>query len=84
MKISEFIIPRTELCHKLVGLKLGNSFMMGYPIYLKHSIYDRAKFQFNFCFLISYEEYEKNFLVYELLLKKIAGTFEALEVIFYL
>lgn len=53
---------------------------MGYPIHLKHSNYDRAKFQFNFCILISEEEYEMNFLVYEFLLKKIAKTFEMLEV----
>lgn len=80
LKISEFVIPRTELCDNLVSLRLGNSYLMGYPILLKNHNYDRAKFQFNFCLLISEEEYEKNFLVYELLLKKVAKTFETLEI----
>lgn len=55
---------------------------MGYPIHLKNHTYERAKFQFNFCLLISDEEYENNFLVYELLLKKVAKTFESIEVIY--
>lgn len=80
LKISEFVIPRTELCDNLISLKLGNAYLMGFPIHLKNPNYERAKFQFNFCLLISDSDYEKNFLIYELLLKKIAKTFESIEI----
>jgi hypothetical protein len=53
---------------------------MGYPILMEHHTYNRMKFQFGFCILISDEEYRLNYIVYELLLKKIAKTFESLEV----
>jgi hypothetical protein len=74
------MIPRTELCDNLISLKLGNSYMMGYPIQLKNDAYERTKFQFNFCILIKEEEYNSNLYIYELLLKKIAKTFESIEV----
>jgi hypothetical protein len=74
------MIPRTELCDNLISLKLGNSYMMGFPIQLKNDAYERTKFQFNFCILIKEEEYNSNLYIYELLLKKIAKTFETIEV----
>lgn len=80
LKISEIVIPRTELCDNLVSLKLGSAYLMGFPIHLKNTIYERTKFQFNFCLLISEEEYEKNYLIYELLLKKVAKTLEVIEI----
>jgi hypothetical protein len=61
-------------------MKLGNAYLMGFPIHLKNSNYDRAKFQFNFCIMISDKEYDKNSLIYELLIKKVAKTFESLEI----
>lgn len=61
-------------------MKLGNAYLMGFPIHLKNPNYERAKFQFNFSLLISAEEYEKNFLIYELLLKKVAKTLEEIEI----
>lgn len=53
---------------------------MGFPIHLKNPNYERAKFQFNFCLMISDQEYDKNSTIYEILLKKIAKTFESLEI----
>jgi hypothetical protein len=53
---------------------------MGYPIQLKNDAYERTKFQFTFCILIKEDEYNKNFYIYELMLKKIAKTFETIEV----
>ena len=84
MLVSEFVIPQTELCENFLSFKLGETYLMGFPIYLKNSNYERAKFQFNFCVLITEEEYEKNHIIYEFLLKKIGRLFETLEVIFLL
>ncbi len=53
---------------------------MGYPILMEHHTYNRMKFQFGFCILITDDEYNNNYVIYELLLKKIAKTFESLEV----
>lgn len=80
VKVSEFVIPRTELCDKLVSLKLGDAYLLGYPIYLCNQSYDRVKFQFNFCILLSQKEYESHYYLYDLLLKKIGKTFESIEI----
>lgn len=80
MMVSEYVIPQTELCENFLSIKLGETYLLGFPIFLKNSKYERAKFQFNFCFLVSQEEYEKNNLIYEFLLKKIGRTFESFEV----
>ena len=80
IKISEFVIPRPELCDKLISLKLGNSYLIGYPIHLENTKYDRTKFQFNFSLIITVKEFENNFTNYEILLNKIAKIYECLEV----
>ena len=80
LKSSEFVIPRPELCHKTISLKLGNSHLIGYPVLLEHKNYTRTNFQFNFTVIISANEYNKNYLIYEMLIKKIGKIFENLEV----
>ncbi len=79
-KISEFIIPKTALCNKVLNLLLGNSYLLGYPIYLENQYYERVRFQFNFCMLIDKKEYEDNFYLYDNLIKKLNNTFETLEI----
>ncbi len=74
------MIPPTYLCESLLSIKIEENFLLGFPISLTNSNYDRAKFQFNFCFLISNKEYEKNYILYEFLLKKIGRLFESFEV----
>ena len=78
--ISNFIIPNSELCNKIMSVKLGNSYLLGYPITLSNQIYDRVRYQFNFCLLLPKDEYEKNFYLYDLILKKICVTFENKEI----
>jgi hypothetical protein len=80
LKISEFVIPRPELCHKSISLKLGDSHLIGYPVLLEHKNYLRTNFQFNFTIIISSSEYNKNYIIYEMLIKKIGKIFENLEV----
>lgn len=80
IKISEYIIPKPELCNKNLSLKLGKSYLIGYPINLTSKNYNRAKFQFNFSLILEHEEYENNKYTYESLLKKISKTFEEFEI----
>ena len=79
-KISEFVVPTTQFCNKEIALHLGNAYLLGYPIFLNNSNYDRNRFEFNFCLLIDEEEYEKNNYLYDCLIKKINTTFENLEI----
>lgn len=79
--ISKFLISqKEEIWNKIVGLKLGNSYLLGIPKYLMHKNYDRTFYYFNFCILVSQKEYESNYYLYELLIKKIGDTFEKLEI----
>ena len=79
-KISEFLVPSTQFCQKEITLHLGNAYLLGFPIYLNNSNYDRNRFEFNFCLMIDEEEYEYNNYLYDCLIKKINTTFENLEV----
>ena len=79
-KISEFVVPLTKFCHKEISLNLGNAYLLGFPIFLNHQIYERNKFEFNFCLLVEEEDYESNNYLYQCLIKKIDVTFENLEI----
>ena len=79
-KISEFIVPSTQFCNKEIALHLGNAYLLGYPIFLNNSNYERNRFEFNFCLMIDEEEYEYNNYLYDCLIKKINITFENLEI----
>lgn len=81
-KISEFILPKIELCNKIISMKLGNAYLMGLPINISSPKYFRAKYQFNFCILITSEEYIKYREQYENLLKIITKTYEEIETLF--
>ena len=79
-KISEFVVPSSQFCNKEVNLHLGNAYLLGYPIYLNNSNYDRNRFEFNFCIIIDEDEYEYNNYLYDCLIKKINTTFENMEI----
>ena len=79
-KISEFVVPLTKFCHKEISLHLGNAYLLGFPIFLNNQIYERNKFEFNFCLLVEEEDYESNNYLYQCLIKKIDITFENLEI----
>ena len=79
-KISEFVVPLTKFCHKEISLHLGNAYLLGFPIFLNNQIYERNKFEFNFCLLVEEEDYESKNYLYQCLIKKIDVTFENLEI----
>ena len=80
IKISEFMIPKIELCDKRLALHLGDAYLLGYPIFLTNSFYERNRFQFNFCIMVEKNEYENNFYLYDNLVQKINTTFERIEI----
>ena len=47
-KISEFVVPSSKFCHKEISLHLGNTYLLGFPIFLNNQIYERNRLEFNF------------------------------------
>lgn len=80
LKISEYVLPKKEICNNIISLKLGKAYYMGYPIHLTSQNYDRTKFQFNFSLIVSEESYIKRSFLFENLLIKIGKTFEEYEI----
>lgn len=54
--ISFFVIPRQELCGNLIQVCTNGYRILGSPVCLKSSIYDRNEFIFNFCIVLTEEE----------------------------
>lgn len=49
--IKNYIIPKAQLCHKLLTLKYGKYRLVSYPITINSSLYARNFFSFNFVFV---------------------------------
>jgi hypothetical protein len=79
-KISEFVVPLSKFCYKEISLHLGNSYLLGFPIFFNNQIYERNRFEFNFCLLVDEDDYENNNFLYQCLIKKIDTTFENIEI----
>lgn len=78
--ISEYIIPKNELCEKLVTILMPNYKVMGYPM----NIWDPQKYsnsrnelRFNLCFVF---EREAETSSYEPVVRKMAKVLQELEV----
>ena len=53
--IKNYVIPKPQLCHKLLTLKYNNYRLVGYPITINSSLYARNYFSFNFVFVFPYD-----------------------------
>lgn len=53
--IKNFIIPKPQLCHKLLTLKYKNYRIVSYPVTINSSFYARNFFCFNFVFVFRYD-----------------------------
>lgn len=53
--IKNYIIPKPQLCHKLLTLKYKNYRLASYPVTVNSSIYARNFFSFNFVFVFQYD-----------------------------
>ncbi|KAJ3258056.1 Nitrogen permease regulator 2 [Boothiomyces macroporosus] len=74
---SEYMIPKSALCNQLVTISTTNFRIMGYPVLLQDSKYERNALLFNLCFVF---EKSANILSFEQIVTKIARVLRALEV----
>ncbi|CAL9728447.1 nitrogen permease regulator 2 [Monosporozyma unispora] len=53
--IKNYIIPKPQLCHRLLTLKYGNYRIASYPVAINNSLYARNYFRFNLVFVFQYD-----------------------------
>lgn len=74
--VKNYIIPKPQLCNKLVSFKIDNLRVLGYPVNIEGSKYSRNSFNFNFCFVFPYTS---DTTPYELAIQRMGRMFRALE-----
>lgn len=74
--IKNYLIPKPQLCERIVTLRVGKYSVVGFPITITDSSYERNAFVFNFCFVFSAQG---NSIVYETSIRRLARMFMALE-----
>ncbi|KAF3925326.1 hypothetical protein ABW20_dc0108754 [Dactylellina cionopaga] len=75
-EISDYIIPKQQLCDRLITFCRNRYRLLGYPICLEDDKYDRNEFIFNFVIVLDEAE---EFSSYKPVVKKLARLFKALE-----
>ncbi|KAF3932772.1 hypothetical protein ABW19_dt0206884 [Dactylella cylindrospora] len=75
-EISDYIIPKQQLCDRLITFCRNRYRLLGYPICLEDDKYDRNEFIFNFVIVLDEAE---EFSSYKPVVKKLAKLFKALE-----
>ena len=53
--VKNYIIPKPQLCHKLLTMKYQNYRIVSYPVTVTSQIYARNFFSFNFVFIFPYD-----------------------------
>lgn len=74
--VKNYIIPKPQLCDRLVLIKVNGLRIVGYPVNIESSIYSRNSFTFNFGFVFSYNA---DTTPYELAIRRMGRMFRALE-----
>jgi hypothetical protein len=49
--ISEYLIPKPEICNRLVMISTGHFKVLGYPVSIESAKYERNALLFNLCFV---------------------------------
>ena len=76
---AEILIPRPELCGKVITVQISpTEYIIGMPITIVNTKYERHKVEFNLALVIEKEEYE-NIRVYENIVRKMAMYLSLLE-----
>ncbi|KAK6340196.1 Nitrogen permease regulator 2 [Orbilia blumenaviensis] len=75
-EISDYIIPKQQLCDRLITFCRNRYRLLGFPICLEDDKYDRNEFIFNFVIVLDEAE---EFSSYKPVVKKLARLFKALE-----
>lgn len=75
--VSEYVIPKKELCNRLVVISTPHYKVVGFPVVIESSQYERNALIFNLCFV-----FEKNAETdaYSQIVEKMAHTLTTLEV----
>ncbi|KAI8603722.1 nitrogen permease regulator 2 [Dissophora ornata] len=74
--ISEYLIPKVELCSKLVTISTPTCKVMGFPINLEHKKFQRNALMFNLAFVFDKDAATSS---YEPVVRKMARVLKALE-----
>ncbi|KAI8915639.1 nitrogen permease regulator 2, partial [Gorgonomyces haynaldii] len=74
--ISDYLIPKSELCNRLVSITTQHYKILGYPVKIVNPKYPRNALLFNFCFCFDTDADTRS---YDQVVKKIAVTLQALE-----
>jgi hypothetical protein len=79
--ISDYIITKPSLAHKLISLNAFGWTVLGYPVYVQHAKYHRNALLFNLCFVFEHvENYATSPLVsFEPIVRKFAAVLTTLE-----
>lgn len=74
--ISDLIIPRQEFCDRLVTICTNHYRIIGHPVCIEHSRYDRNQFIFNLSLVL---DEDADFSGHKSVVKKLAGLLRNLE-----
>ncbi|RKP29072.1 NPR2-domain-containing protein [Metschnikowia bicuspidata] len=74
--VKNYIIPKSQLCNRLVSFKIKEYRVIGFPVNIEGSWYARNSFNFNFCFVFPYNA---NTVPYESAIARMGKMFQALE-----
>ncbi|KAG0214787.1 Nitrogen permease regulator 2 [Mortierella sp. GBA30] len=74
--ISEYLIPKVELCSKLVTISTPTCKVIGFPINLEHKKFQRNALMFNLAFVF---DKDAEITSYEPVVRKMARVLKALE-----
>lgn len=75
--ISDFIIPKTQLCDNLLTFTAGSFKVVGYPMTIENRKYERNALMFNLCWV-----FEAHAVInsYEPIISKMASVLRSLEI----
>lgn len=74
--VKNYVIPKPQLCNRLVTFKVGRYRVVGFPVKISDPSYSRNLFVFNFSFVFLYEGES---IVYETSIRRLGRMFMALE-----
>lgn len=75
--VKNYVIPKPQLCNKLLLFKINNYRVIGFPVNIENLTYARNSFNFNFCFVFPYDVGDTT--PYELAIRRMGTMFRVLE-----
>ncbi|EGW31550.1 uncharacterized protein SPAPADRAFT_56377 [Spathaspora passalidarum NRRL Y-27907] len=75
--VKNYVIPKPQLCNRLISFKINKYKVIGYPVNMENPRYSRNSFSFNFCFVFPYDKGDIS--PYEPAIKRMGQMFQVLE-----